>query len=105
MTSPVVNLMQGPLCGTLATMFLYGIFCMQTFYYARNYVEDRLLLKVLETVHLAFSIHMIEYYLITNFDNPPALEYLVWQVLLRTSFVFLSTCGGRQEYGGEALDC
>ncbi|KIK80895.1 hypothetical protein PAXRUDRAFT_833247 [Paxillus rubicundulus Ve08.2h10] len=79
--------MQGPLCGTLATAFLYGIFCMQTFHYARNYTEDRLFLKwvvaflwILETVHLAFSIHFIEYYLIMNFDNPPALEYSIWSL-------------------------
>ncbi|KIK74928.1 hypothetical protein PAXRUDRAFT_174306 [Paxillus rubicundulus Ve08.2h10] len=81
MTSSVTNLMQGPLCGTLATLLLYGVFCMQMFYYARNYREDRPFWKFLETLHLALSIHFIEYYLIMNFDNPLALEYVVWQVL------------------------
>ncbi|KIJ15789.1 hypothetical protein PAXINDRAFT_168803 [Paxillus involutus ATCC 200175] len=78
-------------------MFLYGVFCMQMFYYARNYTEDRLFLKwlvaflwILETVHLALSIHFIEYYLIMNFDNPPALEYGVWSLALTFLFGYLA---------------
>ncbi|KAF8837563.1 hypothetical protein BDN67DRAFT_972769 [Paxillus ammoniavirescens] len=87
MTSPVVDFMQVLMYGTLVTVFLYGIFCMQTFYYARNYARDRLILKwlvvflwILETVHLALSIHVTECYLIMNFDDPPALEYVIWSI-------------------------
>ncbi|KAF9218906.1 hypothetical protein BS17DRAFT_790486 [Gyrodon lividus] len=87
MTSPIMSLMQGPLCGTLATMLLYGVFCMQTFYYARNYTEDKPSLKwlvafmwILETIHMALSIHFIEYYLIINFNNPSALDHVVWSM-------------------------
>ncbi|KIJ64042.1 hypothetical protein HYDPIDRAFT_112568 [Hydnomerulius pinastri MD-312] len=83
----IMTLMQGPLCGTLATMLLYGIFCMQTFYYARNYTEDRKAIKwlvaclwVLESAHTALTVHFIEYYLILNFNNESALDYVVWSM-------------------------
>ncbi|KAF8552161.1 hypothetical protein OG21DRAFT_1466112 [Imleria badia] len=86
MASLITNFMQGPLCGTLATMLLYGVICMQVYHYANNYASsDRNAIKwliwiiwVLETIHTAFSIHFIEYYLILHFDDPAALSNTVW---------------------------
>ncbi|EGN96802.1 hypothetical protein SERLA73DRAFT_184964 [Serpula lacrymans var. lacrymans S7.3] len=85
--SPVIAIMQGGLCGTLATMFMYGIICMQAFFYIQNYASDKKRLKILvasiwclETVHTALSIHFVEHYLILNFYNPEALEYVVWSM-------------------------
>ncbi|KAH7923298.1 hypothetical protein BV22DRAFT_1093126 [Leucogyrophana mollusca] len=83
----VMTIMQGPLCGTLATMLLYGVICMQTFYYLQNYASDRKGLKflvwgiwILETAHTALSIHFVEYYLIMNFTDTTTLEYAVWSM-------------------------
>ncbi|KAF9232206.1 hypothetical protein BU15DRAFT_81497 [Melanogaster broomeanus] len=90
MASLIMSVMQGPFCGTLATLMLYGVICMQIFHYARNYGTDRKAIKwlvgclwILETVHTVFSIHFVEFYLILNYDNPLALDYVIWQVLLR----------------------
>ncbi|KAG9311194.1 hypothetical protein JVU11DRAFT_8269 [Chiua virens] len=42
----ILKAMQGPLCGTLASMLLYGVICMQVFYYVNNYASsDRHALK------------------------------------------------------------
>ncbi|KAH7929904.1 hypothetical protein BV22DRAFT_1125433 [Leucogyrophana mollusca] len=83
----VMTIMQGPLCGTLATMMLYGIICMQTFHYLQNYEKDRNIIKtlvwgiwILETAHTAFSIHFVEHYLIMNFGNTTLLEYAIWSM-------------------------
>ncbi|KAH7930000.1 hypothetical protein BV22DRAFT_1028967 [Leucogyrophana mollusca] len=83
----VMTIMQGPLCGTLATMFLYGVICMQAFYYLQNYAKDRRSIKVLvwgiwilETAHTALSVHFVEYYLILNFTDMTTLEYAVWSM-------------------------
>ncbi|KAJ8592542.1 hypothetical protein M405DRAFT_888942 [Rhizopogon salebrosus TDB-379] len=86
MPSVVMSIMQGPLCGTLATMLLYGIICMQTFHYWQAYENDRKILKclvtssemILETAHTALSIHSVEHYLILNFGDVTTLEYAVW---------------------------
>jgi len=47
MPSVVMSIMQGPLCGALATMLLYGVICMQTFRYWQAYEHDKKILKCL----------------------------------------------------------
>ncbi|KAF9218868.1 hypothetical protein BS17DRAFT_474450 [Gyrodon lividus] len=39
------------------------------------------------------SVHFVEYYLVINFNNPPALDYIVWQALLRLFFVLCRSIG------------
>ncbi|KAG1724020.1 hypothetical protein EDB19DRAFT_324044 [Suillus lakei] len=87
MSSVVVSIMQGPLCGTLATMLLYGVICMQTFHYWQAYAHDGKILKslvafiwILETAHTALSIHSVEYYLIMHFGDTENLAYAVWSM-------------------------
>jgi hypothetical protein len=41
----VEEVMQAALSGTLATMLLYGVTCMQTFHYWQTYEHDRKTLK------------------------------------------------------------
>jgi hypothetical protein len=41
----VEEVMQAALSGTLATMLLYGVTCMQTFHYWQTYENDRKTLK------------------------------------------------------------
>ncbi|KAG1724017.1 hypothetical protein EDB19DRAFT_323913 [Suillus lakei] len=79
--------MQAALSGTLATMLLYGVTCMQTFHYWQTYEHDGKILKslvsfiwLLETAHTALSIHFVEYYLIVHFGDLTYLEYAVWSM-------------------------
>ncbi|KAG1720537.1 hypothetical protein EDB19DRAFT_1776590 [Suillus lakei] len=78
MPSTVMSIMQGPLCGALATMLLYGIICMQTFRYWQVYKHDRKILKILETAHTALSIYSVEFYLIMHFGDMTNLQSAVW---------------------------
>ncbi|KAG1896803.1 uncharacterized protein F5891DRAFT_1192703 [Suillus fuscotomentosus] len=77
--------MQGPLCGALANMLLYGVICMQTFRYWQAYEHDRNILKclvafiwILETAHTALTIYTVEFYLIMHFGDNTSLEYAMW---------------------------
>ncbi|KAI3603794.1 hypothetical protein WG66_006693 [Moniliophthora roreri] len=67
------------LLAVIVSSCLYGVMCLQTWYYFRNY-NDRLLLRgivlailALETIHITLAIHAIYHYLILNFGNPFAL--------------------------------
>ncbi|KAG2122928.1 hypothetical protein DEU56DRAFT_925369 [Suillus clintonianus] len=86
-SSIVMSVLQGPLCGTLATMLLYGVVCMQTFHYWQAYEHDGKILKsvvafiwILETAHTALSIHFVEYYLIIHFGELLQLLFAVWSM-------------------------
>lgn len=83
----VEEVMQAALSGTLATMLLYGVTCMQTFHYWQTYENDRKTLKfmvlfvwLLETAHTALSIHFVEYYLIIHFGEVAHLGHAVWSM-------------------------
>lgn len=80
-----MSIMQGPLCGALANMLLYGVICMQTFRYWQAYEHDRNILKclvafiwILETAHTALTIYTVEFYLIMHFGDNTSLEYAMW---------------------------
>lgn len=84
MPSAVMSIMQGPFCGALTTMLLYGVICMQTFRYWQAY-DDRKILKclvafiwILETAHTSLTIYAVEFYLIMHFGDIRSLEYAVW---------------------------
>ncbi|ESK85915.1 hypothetical protein Moror_2301 [Moniliophthora roreri MCA 2997] len=69
---------------TLDIYSLYGVTCLQTWYYFRNY-EDRWLLRVtvlailvLETIHAILAMHVVYHFLILNFDHPLALLRDIW---------------------------
>ncbi|EIW75852.1 hypothetical protein CONPUDRAFT_169105 [Coniophora puteana RWD-64-598 SS2] len=92
MPSPAEAMAQAPLLGTLFTMFLYGITCVQAFYYSQNYQDDRMGVKLvvaavwlLETAHTVLSIYFIEWYLINNFTNEENLFLVNWGI--PTSFI------------------
>ncbi|KAI6022773.1 hypothetical protein BKA83DRAFT_4268975 [Pisolithus microcarpus] len=68
------SLLRGPLIGTCLASLLYGITCLQAFFYFQTYVDDRRGLKLtvsaalssLETIHVAMSIWVIDSYLVDN---------------------------------------
>ncbi|KAG2144393.1 uncharacterized protein EDB93DRAFT_1241274 [Suillus bovinus] len=86
MPSIAMSIMQGPLCGALATMLLYGVICMQTFHYWQVYEHDKKILKFL-TAHTALTIYAVEFYLIMHFGDTTSLEYAVWCVSYIIGFI------------------
>ncbi|KAI0363878.1 hypothetical protein BV20DRAFT_1057666 [Pilatotrama ljubarskyi] len=89
------------LIGTFVSLILYGLVIHQAYRYFRMYQNDIALIKtfvitmlVVETVHIVFCMHMIYYYLVTNYFNPPALQNGVWsmdaQPVLSSIGIFVS---------------
>ncbi|KAI6118003.1 hypothetical protein F5141DRAFT_1201521 [Pisolithus sp. B1] len=85
------SLLRGPLIGTCLASLLYGITCLQAFFYFQTYVDDRrglkftvALLLTLETIHVALSIWVVDSYLVANYTNPYALQSATW--LTTTTF-------------------
>ncbi|ESK87025.1 hypothetical protein Moror_11985 [Moniliophthora roreri MCA 2997] len=75
------------LIAVIISSCLYGVTCLQTWYYFRNY-NDRSLLRgivlvilALETVHEILATHAIYHHLILNFGNPFALLIASWSAV------------------------
>ncbi|KAI0724648.1 hypothetical protein C8Q72DRAFT_889705 [Fomitopsis betulina] len=71
--------------GAFVAAVLFGITNLQTFIYFQRYPSDRLWNKLsvcwlwlLDAVHLALCIHMVYWYLVTDYLNPAALLDIVW---------------------------
>ncbi|KIJ60914.1 hypothetical protein HYDPIDRAFT_42983 [Hydnomerulius pinastri MD-312] len=93
----LIPLIRGPLFGALFSLMLYGVSCMQTFFYFQNYRNDFLVLKlmvtvlwVLESVQAGLIIGSLNYYLVDNYSNAEKLEYICWEssILFLTGFMF-----------------
>ncbi|KAF5347344.1 hypothetical protein D9756_009958 [Leucocoprinus leucothites] len=76
--------------GVLATMFLFGITTLQTFWYYHLFPKDSQLHKyslckaqgsriyrTLDALHLALTIHAVYTYIVTGFGDRAGLEYIV----------------------------
>ncbi|KIK53618.1 hypothetical protein GYMLUDRAFT_117137, partial [Collybiopsis luxurians FD-317 M1] len=67
------------LIGAFFSAMLYGVTCIQIFYYFNRYNDNVwlkifvLILWVLETLHSIFACHAIYYFVIINYANPIAL--------------------------------
>ncbi|EPS95736.1 hypothetical protein FOMPIDRAFT_1053912 [Fomitopsis schrenkii] len=73
------------LIATLITAVGYGVTSMQTYQWYRAFPHDPPLIRwvvssvcLLDTLHMILIMHMIYYYLVTNYDNPSALTESVW---------------------------
>ncbi|KAI0631714.1 hypothetical protein C8Q77DRAFT_1061482 [Trametes polyzona] len=77
------------LIGCFVGFIQYGWTANQCYSYFRTYHEDRKVLKglvsvslrVLETFHSVLCMHIIYFYLTTNYFNPMALQQSVWCLL------------------------
>ncbi|KAK7460660.1 hypothetical protein VKT23_009375 [Stygiomarasmius scandens] len=85
---PLDNTMGVMLLGIIVSAILYGISLVQTMYYFNRYPKDVWYLKalvtitlVLDTVHMAFTTHTIYHYLVTEYYNKEALNFMIWSVL------------------------
>ncbi|KIJ18056.1 hypothetical protein PAXINDRAFT_167354 [Paxillus involutus ATCC 200175] len=88
-TSPqsvlAISLARGPLVGTFLGLFLYGITCLQAFFYFQTYERDHRGLKItvaalltFETIHAALSIWVMDDYLIVHYADEGALQSANW---------------------------
>ncbi|KAL4250720.1 hypothetical protein ABKN59_005491 [Abortiporus biennis] len=72
--------------GVTVSAILYGITCLQTFaYFTESSKKDRIvyrvligLLWILDGLQLAFTAHLLYYFVITNYFNPVALTSSPW---------------------------
>ncbi|KAI9573445.1 hypothetical protein HD554DRAFT_871076 [Boletus coccyginus] len=84
MSSPAA-LVRGPLIGTFLGLVLYGVTFMQAFFYFRTYEHDTRTLKatvallvVLETVHAAMSMWVMDDYLVVHYADESTLASANW---------------------------
>ncbi|KDR79457.1 hypothetical protein GALMADRAFT_243550 [Galerina marginata CBS 339.88] len=79
--------------GTVGACILFGISLVQAYIYYTNYPKDWLfqklvvgLLIILDTCHLACTIHTTYYYTIEQFGNAQALGKIVWSFRVQVIF-------------------
>ncbi|TFY64716.1 hypothetical protein EVJ58_g2427 [Rhodofomes roseus] len=83
------------LVATLITAVGYGVTSMQTYQWYRAFPQDPPIIRwvvmsvcVLDTLHIILIMHMIYYYLVTNYDNPRCAVYgqisIRMQLIIRT---------------------
>jgi hypothetical protein len=77
----------------LACAALWGVSCIQTWYYFRRYPKDFWYVKLLvvvtmivDTIHQILITHTIYFYLVTNYAYPPALASMIWSMNLQVVF-------------------
>ncbi|EPS97871.1 hypothetical protein FOMPIDRAFT_1042713 [Fomitopsis schrenkii] len=87
------------LIGTLLTTAGFGITTMQTYLWYRNYPRDPRMIRMvvwslfaLDVFHITLSMHVIYYYLILNYNNPPALQLSVWSFDATVAVTAVITC-------------
>ncbi|TFY70044.1 hypothetical protein EVG20_g2897 [Dentipellis fragilis] len=79
--------------GVLVGAMLYGVSCLQTWHYYREYSHDAFSIKLMvgtvwlcDTVHQILISHTMYTYVITNFANPAILGELVWSLIVEVLF-------------------
>ncbi|KIY51917.1 hypothetical protein FISHEDRAFT_70411 [Fistulina hepatica ATCC 64428] len=79
-------------CGVVVSALLYGVSCVQSFYYFTHQADEWPIVTlvgavmVFETVHQALISHTVYTYAITNFNNPFILTQLVWSLVVEVLF-------------------
>ncbi|KAJ7283456.1 hypothetical protein C8J57DRAFT_1292608 [Mycena rebaudengoi] len=94
MASTIDNTMGCALLGVIGAAGLYGVSCVQTWYYFNRYgATDHWYIKlivgsvfVFDSIHQALISHTVYWYVITNYSHPAALSRLVWSILLEVLF-------------------
>ncbi|KAF6757885.1 hypothetical protein DFP72DRAFT_889284 [Ephemerocybe angulata] len=85
---PLVKTFGASLLGTFISAILYGVTCCLAFNYYRRYPNDRAWFKymvaalwLLDTLHVAFSIHYVYYYLVIHDMDSSVRTSAVWSLL------------------------
>lgn len=81
------------LIGVVVSAMLYGVTCVQTWYYFSRYFSDPWHIKLLvgaiflsDSIHQALITHTVYTYLVTDFDNIGNLEKIVWSLSIEVLF-------------------
>ncbi|KAH7916690.1 hypothetical protein BJ138DRAFT_3602 [Hygrophoropsis aurantiaca] len=81
------------LIGVVVSATLYGVTCVQTWYYFSRYPSDAWYIKLLvatvllsDTVHQALITHTVYTYLVTDFGVATDLGELVWSLIIEVLF-------------------
>ncbi|KAJ7591424.1 hypothetical protein C8J56DRAFT_562734 [Mycena floridula] len=89
----VDNTMGAAFVGVICAAGLYGVSCVQTWYYFNRYPNDAWYIKLLvatvwffDTIHQGLISHTVYWYVVTNYSNPEKLNDLVWSILLEVLF-------------------
>ncbi|RDB20517.1 hypothetical protein Hypma_012424 [Hypsizygus marmoreus] len=87
------NTMGASLIGVICAGVLYGVSCVQTWYYFDRYPKDVWYIKALvgtiwvfDSIHQCLISHTVYHYVITNYHNPAILGNMVWSILLEVLF-------------------
>ncbi|KAF8156415.1 hypothetical protein K438DRAFT_2026306 [Mycena galopus ATCC 62051] len=100
------NTMGSALLGYIFKAGLYGVFCVQTWYYFNRYgstdhwfnkalvglvfvcdsIHQRVRLESLAFLHLLITGLKVYWHVITNYSRPEGLSNLVWSILLEVLF-------------------
>lgn len=82
-------LLQDPLIGSFFSLILYGVSCVQTFFYFQTYPNDSLWLKclvaflwILESAHSGFTMAFNITYVIDGFGDLVAISNLAWDAVV-----------------------
>ncbi|RDB17544.1 hypothetical protein Hypma_001182 [Hypsizygus marmoreus] len=78
--------------GVVGSAFLYGVTTLQMYWYYHQFDRDPWLHKysvailwVLDTFHLAITVHAVYVYTITGFGNVEGLQHILWSIKLQVS--------------------
>ncbi|KAI0089009.1 hypothetical protein BDY19DRAFT_162624 [Irpex rosettiformis] len=87
MDFPYIESFMGPCFVVIWLSFiLYGVFLAQVYFYLITYNDSFpiklfvILLWGLETLHVAFCIHVMYTYLLINFATPERIVRVIWSV-------------------------
>ncbi|KAJ3802719.1 hypothetical protein GGU11DRAFT_764762, partial [Lentinula aff. detonsa] len=89
----VDNTMGAAFIGVICAASLYGVSCVQTWFYFNRYPGDLWYIKCLvaivwlfDSIHQALISHTVYFYVVTNFNNVSEQANLVWSILLEVLF-------------------
>ncbi|KAK0437932.1 uncharacterized protein EV420DRAFT_155447 [Desarmillaria tabescens] len=92
-TSPIDSTFGALFIGMVLAAVLWGVSCVQTWYYFDNYRHDSIFLKgvvfltwLSDTIHQVLITHVLYYYTISHFGDTDALENIVWTLYVEVVF-------------------
>ncbi|KAF9531068.1 hypothetical protein CPB83DRAFT_849264 [Crepidotus variabilis] len=91
------NTLGALLLGGLVAMALWGIACVQAYNYYTRPNKDRMLQRIvvgslwlLDTFDTALNVHILYFYMVSNFMNPLALLKPVWSIIIHVAMTAIS---------------
>ncbi|KAK0222415.1 hypothetical protein EDD85DRAFT_254901 [Armillaria nabsnona] len=91
--SPIDSTFGALFIGMVLAAVLWGVSCVQTWYYFDNYRRDSIFLKgvvfftwLSDTIHQILITHVLYYYTISHFGDTDALENIVWTLYVEVIF-------------------